>query len=197
MIKTDSIGIELWNRTFDYDIIHTGPGSSLDEGHSVYQTTDSGYIIMGTTFYGDNFANIWLIKTDSSGNRVWDKVFAGPNNDYGNSIQQASDGGYIIEGSTILGSKNYIWLIKTDSSGNKVWDKTLNGFNGGDGFIGDTGDTSVQQVSDGGYIVAGEILASPFIDATLIKTNSLGEMFLAEDLWHNGYGEYQIGTANE
>lgn len=151
LIKTDAEGNESWNKTF---------GDTDNNGvKSVKQTSDGGYIIAGETgpseFFGnpDDFMNeIWLIKTDSSGNLEWDKTFHSSNDNVCGSVQQTDDGGYIIVGETrsFMGMKSRLWLIKTDSYGNREWE---NKFSDSDSNSG----SSVQQTEDGGYIVVGMV----------------------------------------
>jgi hypothetical protein len=148
LVKTDSKGNEQWNRTFS----GTGPG----EAESVQQTSDGGYILAGRTdSCSDRGFDFWLVKTDSNGNKTWDKTYGGTGRDTAYSVQQTSDRGYILAGATYsygAGGSDFsdVWLVKTDSNGNKAWDKTFGGTARDEAY-------DVQQTSDGGYILAGQI----------------------------------------
>ncbi|MEO0049813.1 MAG: hypothetical protein ABIK42_01550, partial [candidate division WOR-3 bacterium] len=136
---------------------------------------DGGYIIAGGTEY-----DVYLIKTDANGNLLWERTFGGENDDWGCSVQQTSDGGYIIAGFTMsFGAGDWdVYLIKTDGNGNLLWERTFGGENDDRGY-------SVQQTSDEGYIIAGYTwsFGAGRADVYLIKTDDNGN-----PLWQKTFG---------
>ena len=159
-------------------------GSNHDEGLSVKQTTDGGYIITGkTTSYGNGFPfgefDVYLIKTDENGDSLWAETFGGTEHDEGRSVQQTTDGGYIMAGQTTVplgsngGYSSASYLIKTYPNGSLNWEYSFEG----------SGSNSVQQTADEGYIMAGSKYGNNGYHMSLIKTDSNG----VED-WIHTYG---------
>ena len=161
LIKTDSQGNEEWEKTFG--------NSYSNEGYSVQQTTDGGYIITGYYVAAGNIEDLWLIKTDPQGNEEWNQTFGGSEVDWGYSVQQTTDDGYIITGKTrsFGNGNNDVWLIKTDPQGEEEWNQTFGGSESDEG-------RSVQQTTDGGYIIIGSTTSSSGSNLWLIKTDSNG-----------------------
>jgi len=150
-------------------------GSNYDWAYSIQQTSDSGFIVAGWTKsndgdvsrwhegydddYGEPTSDYWVVKLNSAGNIEWQKSLGGSGSDEAHSIQQASDGGFIVAGYTDsndgdvsghhghIGSSDY-WVVKLNSAGEIIWQKCLGGSRGDYA-------NSIQQTSDGGFIMAG------------------------------------------
>jgi len=171
LIKTDAQGNKLWDRIFGG---LATDGASVNANTRLLQTSDGGYII--DSYNSQNGAggmDIWLIKTDATGNEIWSKTLGGRGDDFGTTIQQTSDGGYIMTGHTSsygAGGMD-LWLIKTDATGNEIWSKTFGG-------RGDDFGTTVRQTSDGGYIMTGRTSSygAGGMDLWLIKTDASGNV---------------------
>jgi hypothetical protein len=170
LIKTNASGDTLWTRTYG------GPG--WDEGYSVRQTSDGGYIVAGRTEDLVNYYQVYLLKTDASGDTLWSRAYGGTDYDRGESVQQTSDGGYIVAGRTdSFGDSYQVYLLKTDAFGDTLWTKTYGGAGWDWGY-------SVQQTTDGGYIITGYTDSFGNGDQVyLIKTNAQGDT-----LWTRLYG---------
>ena len=103
-----------------------------------------------TESYGAGDYDIWLVKTDSSGNWLWNRTFGGTGTEYGYAVVECSDGNLTIVGSTnSFGAGQYdAWVIYTNSTGHHLWNITLGGA-AGDGAY------DVIQTSDGNITLVG------------------------------------------
>jgi hypothetical protein len=181
LVKTDANGDTLWIRTYG--------GSGSDEARSVQQTADGGYILAGsTTSFGAGRSDVYLLKTDANGNTLWTRAYGGSNYDEAMFVQETTDGGYIIAGSTrSFGAGGWdVYLLKTDANGDTLWTRTYGGSDYDDGWSG-------QQTADGGYIVAG--MTESFGaggDVYLVKTDANGDT-----LWTRTYGgsSWEVGSS--
>jgi len=171
VVKLDSLGAIQW--THNYNPYAGGVGESAR------QTSDGGYIVAGYASYPVGGSDVFLVKLSSGGSTQWTNVFGGTGSQYGNSIYQTSDGGYIIGGRTYVNGQD-IYLAKTDSRGDTLWTRIIGGSE-------DEVAYSVQQTTDGGYILGGytESFGAGGYDYFLMKTDSVGD-----SLWMRTYGGY-------
>lgn len=160
LIKTDINGDTLWTRILGVD------GNLYGTAYSIKQTIDGGYAVTGGFYLSTAVAfDVFLLKTDQSGNILWTKTYGGGDWDFGYSVQQTSDGAYIIAGKH---SRNSVYLIKTDEAGDTLWIK----------YFGSGSGNSVYQTSDKGYIIGATTNSfgsnSENEKIYLIKTDSMG-----------------------
>ncbi len=160
----------------------------IGDGYEVQRTTHGEYIATGNDVH-----NLFLLKANSHGDTLWTRSYGGSFYQQGNSLQQTTDGGYIVTGFRDTAVQNpCLWLLRTDTNGDTLWTKTY----GHDRCCGE----SVQLTSDGGYIIAGwtyefgageadiwllKIAPEPFIEETMIKSaksNSFGVTIISGPL---------------
>ncbi len=140
LIKCNSSGIPQWTQTYG--------GEGNEWCYSVTQTDDGGYLLGGYVQHlGTGEHDIWIIKTDDSGEVEWDRTYGGNSHDVCYAVMQTSDGGYLIGGQTdSFADYDQFYAIKTDSEGDTLWTRVSN--------VGDWC-RSVHQTSDGGYVLGG------------------------------------------
>jgi len=173
LLKLDANGDTLWTRTFD--------AVDRERFPSVEQTSDDGYILVGETGVWGGNVDLYLVKTDAEGNTLWARTYGGGEWETGNSVQQTTDGGYIVGGSAESFSGGWdsdLYLLKADANGDTLWART---YGGRDDEIGQ----SVQQTSDGGYIFAGysNSFGEQDWNFYVVKTDNNGDT-----LWTRIYG---------
>lgn len=158
-------------------------GSNDEEAFSVNPTSDNGYIVAGYTKSNDGDVedthngaeDAWIVKLDSRGNKEWDKCVGGSGSEYAYSVQQTTDGGYIVAGE----NNGSFWVFKLDNTGTPgnppdiEWSETFGGYVA----------RSVQQTKDGGYVAAGYTSNSGYMDCLVVKLAPSG----AEE-WSKEYG---------
>lgn len=171
----------LWTKTHG--------GGNIDVGHAIQQTADGGYIIAGyTRSYGAmSGRNVWLVKTDASGNEEWNSALGGNDDEEAYSVVQTTDRGYVVAGYTksFGAGLNDMLLIKTNSAGTSQWIRTFGGGQDDEAY-------SLKQTSDGGFIVAGVTSSSGAgsRDLWLVKTDSAGN-----EEWNRTHGGFSSDGA--
>ncbi len=185
LLKINANGDTEWTRTYG--------GSGTDCGNCVHQTSDGGYIICGYTGSYGAGGDIYLLKVNANGDTEWTRTYGGSDYDYGYSVWQTSDGGYIICGCTEsygAGCKD-IYLIKVNANGDTEWTRTYGGSKNDYGF-------SVQQTSDGGYIICGSTYSygAGEDDVYLLKVNINGGFCNINIIEPNGDENWLAGSVH-
>jgi hypothetical protein len=180
----DSNGNVLWSKTYG--------GTGNESANCVRQTSDSGFIMAGVTdSYGAGFTDFYIIRTDKNGDTLWTKTFGGTEYDYGLSVENTLDGGFIFSGqeSSTNGGIANIYVIKTDASGNSQWTKSFP-------MGAWTGAISAIQTPDSGYVVFGDfennVTGLGDYDLYWMKLDKTGNILLTrtfEDSTSNDYAE--------
>jgi predicted secreted protein len=170
LIKIEADGKADWAKTYG--------GTADDTAYDLRQTADGGYALLGyTRSFGAGGQDVWLVKTDASGNMQWNKTYGGTGDDQGGTLILTADGGYAIPSYSTTGGL-HSWLIKVDQFGNMEWNQTYRVGAASFAYIG-------VPTTDGGYALTGTVFSGVFgkRDAWLIKTDSSGNM-----LWNRTYG---------
>jgi hypothetical protein len=169
-------------------------GSGFEYLYSMKATVDGGYILAGSSVSNDGDLTInkgagdyWIVKIDSVGTLEWQKSYGGSENDEAYSIQQTTDGGYIVAGMSNSNDGDIndhngsvtisdYWVLRLDNLGNIIWKKSYGGFAADIAY-------AVRQTNDGGFIVAGDSGGNYWI----VKIDALGVVQWDKLLGGNGF----------
>jgi hypothetical protein len=144
VVKTDSLGNQIWNRTYG--------GDTRDVAFDVQETDDGGYVIAGlTSSFGAGGNDFYVVKTNAQGDTIWTRTYGGVRDDEAHSIQQTADGGSIIAGykTSSGGLQRSTCVMRIDALGDTLWTRTYGGYQA----------YSIRRTSDGGYVIAGSVVS--------------------------------------
>ncbi|HWY10358.1 MAG TPA: T9SS type A sorting domain-containing protein [Bacteroidia bacterium] len=172
LMKIDPAGNVLWEKYYG--------GPADDQGNSLKQSPDGGYVMAGLTFSYGQGGDAYLVKTNAIGDTTWTKNYGGPLNDEAKYVLANSDGSitFCVRDSSTGAGDIDIQVIKVNSVGAPLWNKV---------YGGTKKDTPkmIQPTSDGGYIVCGHSRSFGWITPQmwLIRLNSIGD-----STWTRHYG---------
>jgi hypothetical protein len=182
LVKIDNQGKKLWDKTIG--------GNGDDELRHIIATADGGWLLSGNSLSntsGDKSENskglsdYWIVKIDNQGNKLWDKTLGGSDDESISTVILTPDGSYLLVGNSRSGasgdksenregSRDY-WIVKIDAGGNKVWDKTL----GGPNLWSSNDVTSAVSTTDGGYLLAGQLVVKIDAGGNKVWDKTIGE----------------------
>jgi hypothetical protein len=160
IVKLTNTGTITWQESLG--------GTASDQAYSIGQTSDGGYIVAGRSQSNDGDAtgnhgnfDMWIVKLTNTGAITWEKSVGGTGVDYAESIQQTSDDGFVVAGSSLsnngdITGNHGFWdmsIVQLTSSGSVSWQKSLGGTDNDFSY-------SIRQTSDFGYIVGGGSLSN-------------------------------------
>ena len=179
LIKTDASGNEVWSKTFG--------GEKGDRCFSITQADDGGFLLVGQTYSeGAGDRDVYLVKTDASGNEVWSKTFGGPASDVGHSVTRTAEGDFIVTGYTtsFAIAEDDPYLIKIDARGQTQWTRVIS-------MEGLNHTLTGEQAADGGFFLGGFSDFGPngANGALLVKTDGDGTLEWSRDLFATTTGQ--------
>ncbi len=181
LVKYDVNGNREWIQFFR--------GAAHEQLNKIIQTDVNEFVFVGATdSSGEGFNDVWFVKTNEQGKRVWDHTYGGSGYDTAYDVIQTSDGFAIIGATSSFGAGNFdAWLVKTDFAGNVQWNQTYGRSTYNSAYSG------IQTV-DGGYLLAG--ITKTFrtftddMDLWLLKLDASGQL-----QWNQTYGGDQDDEA--
>jgi len=197
-VKLNSEGNKIWTKTFG--------GSNFDYAVSVNETPEGRYAVVGYTYSNDGDitenkgdADVWVVMLTKEGTIEWQKTYGGLSNDFGSAIYEASEGGFIVVGSTmsnsgdVSGNHGYsdVWMLKINATGGIEWQKCLGGTDYDYG-------SDIIQTHEGNYIFVGESRSNDGDiignhgnwDSWVVKTDNKGNL-----TWQRALGGTRVDEA--
>ncbi|MBP8132456.1 MAG: PKD domain-containing protein [Candidatus Hydrogenedentes bacterium] len=172
LIHAGPDGNLLWSRTFG--------GAGDDFANACTVLTDGGFVLAGGKTTGEGDLDLYVVRTDSSGNRVWDRTYGGEADDAAGALTATSDGGLFIAGTTQAeaGANPDLLLVRTDPEGGVVWSRVI----GGDGL---EQVNAAIETAGGGFALAGATTTDSMgaRDALLLWIDASGS-----DFWTRTFG---------
>ncbi len=183
VVKTNADGDTLWLRTFG--------GPDYEFGDAVCTTSDGSCVIAGQVIpSGGGNADVYIVKVNAGGGKVWEKTYGGPWSDYGQAICQTDDGGYMVVGTTESygAGGSDVYALKIDASGDTVWTRAFGGpsWDGG---------ASVVQTYDHHYVIGGYYTAGD-TDIYLVMIDTDGNEIWSSTISSGNEDTYSIATTD-
>ena len=176
-IRTDDNGFGIWERNYG--------GSLNEEGYSVVQSQDGNILSIGYSWSYGNEQQIFVVKSDLSGRKIWQKTYGGSNRDIGHKAIVTTDGHIAIVGQTnspgISKGNDDIWLSKIDQDGNEKWIKAYGKKNHEVGY-------DIVEIENGGFLIVGyrDFYDQVGKDILIIKTDSNGNKIWEKTIGSTG-----------
>jgi len=202
VVRIDSSGNKMWEREFG--------GSGEDGIYNLQITADGGFVLGGSSSSpadgnktGANYGacDIWVVRLDANGNKLWDRSFGGSLDDglFSVSIVETADRGYFVGGESYSGpngnktapnrGSSDFWVVRLASNGNKLWDRSFGGT--GDDYL-----TSLQQTANGGFVLAGGSNSSTNGNKTSVNFGQVDFWGVGLDANGNKLWDYCFGGSN-
>jgi hypothetical protein len=154
--------------------------SSGSEECSVQQTSDDGFIFVGSTTSGPSDFNIYMVKTNAMGDPSWEKIYGSSGWENASSVIITDDGGFALTGYTLSEGAGLrdVLIMKMDQNGDTLWTQTHGG-------SGNEGGSAIIQTADQGYLIVGrtESFGAGLEDLYIVKTDNAGNQS-----WQKTYG---------
>ncbi len=162
-------GLEIdWMRTYG--------GEGIDRGHTLIQTENGGFAILGMTqSFGGGDSDPYLVVTDGVGELLWDQFYNDNRETHGYSIIQLPDVGFSLAGAGPWPDRGGFWIAEVNGDGEFQWDECFDGLSVCSDHV---------MLDDNGYIMVGytENNANGRSDAYVTRTNENGEL-----IWERRY----------